>query len=293
MAVKEGMDGLLRQLGRQLGLRRCGARSLIEHFLQILTEKDRKIRLATISLDYDIPADTPETMTLKAVRSERFLGPVSGGVQVRWTGDTMEAHVANLRMSEATITVTRPAAYLIPAARGDIAEILRRHGIVVSQLEQTETWPVEIYHLPEAKMAAPKPFTPNPFEGHLRITPGAVSKESREQTFAAGTYRVDTDQALGELAVLLLEPESPDSLFQWGFFLGMLNRTEYTEGYVMEPMAQQMLEDDPALARSFQKKLIDDAEFAGDASARLDWFYERTPYYDKAYLVYPVARMGR
>ncbi len=47
--------------------------------------------------------------------------------------------------------------------------------------------------------------------------------------------RVSTDQALGELVVLLLEPDSPDSFFQWGFFLEVLQRTEYIEAYAGDP----------------------------------------------------------
>ena len=40
---------------------------------------------------------------------------------------------------------------------------------------------------------------------------------------------------------MLLEPDGPDSFFQWGFFLACLQRTEYVEGYVMEPLAERML----------------------------------------------------
>lgn len=88
----------------------------------------------------------------------------------------------------------------------------------------------------------------------------------------------------------MLEPESPDSLFQWGYLAEILQRTEYVEGYVMEPMARAMLEADPELAAEFEKKLIDDEEFAGDRQARLQWFYEKTPFYDRRHRLYPIAR---
>ena len=51
-----------------------------------------------------------------------------------------------------------------------------------------------------------------------------------------------------------------------------------------------MLDADPKLRREYRIKLKTDEEFASDAKARLDWFYERTPYYDERYLLYPVAR---
>ncbi len=99
-----------------------------------------------------------------------------------------------------------------------------------------------------------------------------------------------TDQPLGDLAMLLLEPASPDSYFQWGFLLEILNRTEYFEAYAIEPMARRMLADDAELAAEFRQKLLTDREFAGDPRARLEWFYEKTPYYDREYRLYPIAR---
>ncbi len=89
---------------------------------------------------------------------------------------------------------------------------------------------------------------------------------------------------------MLLEPQAPDSLFQWGYFSEILQRTEYFEDYVMEPMAQAMLDADPALRADFAAKLEADTAFAGDAQARLRWFYEKTPFYDEDYRVYPVYR---
>ena len=59
---------------------------------------------------------------------------------------------------------------------------------------------------------------------------------------------------------------------------------------MLEPLARQMLEADPALRREYETRLKSDEEFRDDASARLNWFYERTPYYDERHLLYPVAR---
>ena len=92
------------------------------------------------------------------------------------------------------------------------------------------------------------------------------------------------------MAAALLEPESPDSLLAWGYFPDILQRTEYIEGYAVEPLAQRMLAADPALARAFQQALAADPGLAGDPDRRLQWFYERSAYYDDRYLLYPVGR---
>ena len=50
-----------------------------------------------------------------------------------------------------------------------------------------------------------------------------------------------------------------------------------------------MLAADPKLKADFEVKLASDAKFAADPNARMQWFYERSPYYDDRYLLYPVG----
>jgi hypothetical protein len=120
---------------------------------------------------------------------------------------------------------------------------------------------------------------------------GTPNAESRTEYFPAGSVRVSTDQPLGDVAALLLEPASPESFFQWGFFLSVLNNPEYVEPYVMEPMASRMLAEDPRLAQAFLDTLaVAGREFTGNPRARLQWFYRRTPFFDERWRLYPVAR---
>ena len=99
---------------------------------------------------------------------------------------------------------------------------------------------------------------------------------------------MNTQQKAGELAVHLLHPEAPDSFFAWGEFNTIFQRTEYMENYALIPYARQMLKNNPKLALAFDKKINDDKVFAKDADARLNWLYEQSPFYDQAYLKYPI-----
>jgi hypothetical protein len=127
------------------------------------------------------------------------------------------------------------------------------------------------------------------FEGRVRVSAPATIERRRER-FPAGSARVPVNQPLGTLAVLLLEPASPDSLFQWGFLNSILSQTEYVEPYVMEPMAEKMLANSPALAEEFRAAVASDATLRSDSQARLLWFYRRTPFYDDRTRLYPIAR---
>jgi hypothetical protein len=59
----------------------------------------------------------------------------------------------------------------------------------------------------------------------------------------------------------------------------------------MEPIARKMLEEDPKLREEFEAKLAEDEEFKNDPGARLNFFYERSPYVDRVERVYPVLRL--
>jgi hypothetical protein len=51
-----------------------------------------------------------------------------------------------------------------------------------------------------------------------------------------------------------------------------------------------MLAADPKLADEFQKKLDTDPAFKASPEERLRFFYERSPYFDPQWRLYPVAR---
>jgi hypothetical protein len=182
--------------------------------------------------------------------------------------------------------VPRPKAFWVHAAYQSVIERLELHGIALERLDKPRTQALRMLRVQEHKLA------PAPFEGHVRVEAATFTEERAQQTWPPGTARVPTDQPLGDLAVLLLDPRSPDSFFQWGFFHGILQRTEYVDDYVMDPLAERMLAGDPALKAAYEKRLAEDEAFRKDPGARLDWFYERSPYFDRRWRLYPVGREG-
>ena len=255
--------------------------------LRRATETDRAARNEEVPLGWQFNQAAGHTTRLfKGVVSETYDSAVTGKPNVRWTGEKTDVEIPVFEMSQATTTVRRPARYYVPAAWSPIVETLERQGIRVERLGETLTIEVERYRLPDAALDVDA----SPFEGRTLYKPGDPVIDHAMVEFRAGSFVVPTDQALGTLAVVLLEPQAPDSLFQWGYFSEILQRTEYVEPYVMEPMAQAMLDADPALRVDFEAKLKADAAFDGDAQTRLQWFYEKTPFYDEEYRVYPVYR---
>jgi hypothetical protein len=163
-----------------------------------------------------------------------------------------------------------------------VIERVMAHGIVVERIPLAREVSVQMDRLRSHELAR------EPVEGRVRIT-AKLEHEVRRELFPAGSVRVPTDQPLGDLAVLLLEPDSEDSFFQWGFFHPILQLTEYAEPYVLEPLAERMLARDEKLRAEFERAL-EDQELAKSPGARLAWFYRRSPWYDERYLLYPIGR---
>lgn len=188
------------------------------------------------------------------------------------------------RETEPELTVTLPKAYLIPAAWSDLIDRLSMHGLVVERLEKPQTFTIEEYELTDVK------FADRPFEGRFAPT-FKTSSRTAERTFGPGTALVRLDQPNAKVAVHLLEPQAPDSFVKWGFFNTIFEQKEYSEGYVLEALAREMLDADAALRAEFLEKVQSDRAFAASARERLYFFYRRSPYWDDRLNVYPVARV--
>lgn len=208
---------------------------------------------------------------------------ISGNEIVRWNGEPkLYPNLPVIGGTKADIKVNRPTAYYVPPQWTEVIERLSIHGIRMTTISKPSTQKLQQYQLSQPK------FGNADYEGHQRVK-ATLSSQTIEATLPAGTVRIDTEQPLGDLAILLLEPQSPDSLFQWGFFNPIFTRTEYIENYAVEPLAAQMLKQDPKLQAAFDEALKDEA-FAADPKARLRWFYQRSSYYDNEYQKYPVLR---
>lgn len=266
---------------------------LLQTTLEVLSRAGMELRQATVAdaglrtdplpLTWKPPASpTGEQMQFLGIQSRTVQSPISGTTRIEYLGIPVPIRIPVIRESQIATTVPRAKAYWIPAAWSEIATRLRMHGIAMDRIPTERDVNLEMYRLHDAKLAT------EAFEGRVGVT-ASTTIEKRNEHFVAGSWRVPTDQPLGELATLLLEPASQDSFFQWGFFNEVLQRTEYFEAYVMEPLAEQMMAD-PKIAADFQHRLDTDAAFRASPQERLNFFYERSPYFDERWMLYPIGR---
>ncbi len=110
--------------------------------------------------------------------------------------------------------------------------------------------------------------------------------------FPKNSAIVPLNQEAANVAIHLLEPNSPESLVSLGFFNSIFEQKEYAESYILEELAEVMLANDESLRKEFVEKLKNE-KFASTPSARLAFFYQHSPYLDKRIGLYPIKRITK
>lgn len=233
-----------------------------------------------------VAAPTARTVDFRGYAYTRMTSDVSGALMTRYDETTPQIWKVPLKddIRPGVVVDAPKAGYLVPAADAAwVAAVLKTHGVDYRLLGKAWSGDVEAFR------ASKSSFGAGSVETHQRLTvEGSWQHEARG--VPTGSLFVPIAQAKSRLVMALLEPLAPDSLLAWGRFNNAFERKEYMEDYVAESVAREMLRD-PALKAEFEKKLREDKAFAGDPTARLEFFYRRHPSWDERYQLYPVLRV--
>jgi murein tripeptide amidase MpaA len=230
-------------------------------------------------------AETSREVEFHGYADSRSLSEISGALRVQYDPTKTQRFAVPVR-DELTVTATAtvPAGWLVPAEWQSVIQRLELHGVEFTRLTEAQSVTGDTTRFDTVEWA------PRPFESRHLLTKLGGPRVRETLEIPAGSVIVPAAQPRGGIALHLLEPDAPDALIRWGFFDAIFEDKEYAEPRVMEQMAREMLAKDPALQAEFEEKLRDPV-FAGDARARLRFFYQRTPYFDQALNRYPVLRI--
>jgi len=238
------------------------------------------------TLDYTV-TDKTRTIDFLGYEYTRTMSDVSGQLMTHY--DESKPQLWKLPLKDDIIagqSETMPAAYIVPPAHAAfVSAKLKQHGIEFRTLDKAITKAkTETFRADTAKPASQS------VESHQRLTVTGEWKVEQND-IKPGSLYVPLSQAKSKLVMALFEAKAPDSLLGWGFFNNSFEQKEYMEDYVAEEVAREMMAKDPALAAAFKKKVADDAEFAKDPQARLNFFYRLHTSWDEEFNKYPVMRL--
>lgn len=234
-------------------------------------------------IDFEL-TDKVRPYDLKALEYQTAMSDVSGEPYVTFGDRPIDMTVPMYDDFGVKTAVAPPLYYIVPVQWQEVIAVLRAHGLTMEVTTEPLTIDVESYRFVDVEWPS------GPFEG--RLMPSFKAEAVRERrTLPAGSVIIPLAQESAKVAINLLEPEAPDSLVHWGFFNATFEQKEYAENYILEKLAREMLVASQELREEFEKKLASDPGFAASPRARLEFFYRRSPYWDKQMNLYPVGRI--
>lgn len=227
----------------------------------------------------------------------RALSEISGTMAIRYGSEPWNVTLPMDTGAKVAISVLPPAGYILAPQWTAVIQVLEAQGL--SLWRTSERWMGQVERYRCSGMC----WADTPFEGRHPILRGGNVERSigvfgtctmtlESLSFPAGSVVVPLNQRLSKVAIHWLEPEAPDSALRWGFFDSIFEQKEHGDAYVLEKLARDELAKSPGLRAEFEHKVHTDPAFAGSPAARLEFFYDRSPWFQANRVgEYPVGRL--
>ena len=182
--------------------------------------------------------------------------------------------------------IKAPHYYLMPTAWNDVVELLRLNRVEMKLIERDTTLDVVAYEMLDFQTAK------SPYEGHYLHDNCKTEKQYWNKTLQAGSYYlIDLNQKKKRFIFETLEPEAPDSYFNWNYFDEILQQKEWFSSYVFDAKAEEMLKD-PKIKKVYDEMMVKDPTFSESTMNQLYFLYRNSEHYERErHMIYPVFRI--
>ncbi len=181
--------------------------------------------------------------------------------------------------------IQKPKAYVIPQGWWKVIDLLKLNKVQMTQLKKDTTIEVEVYKIIDYKTS------PRQYEMHHTNTEVKIHSSMKSIQFSRGDYYIPMNQVANRFLIETLEPQAEDSYFAWNYFDAILGQKEGYSAYAFEDIAANYLKSNPELNNRLEQKRSTDTAFAKSGRLQLNFVYENSPWYETAYMIYPVYRI--
>ncbi|MEZ4856240.1 MAG: M14 family metallopeptidase [Gelidibacter sp.] len=276
-----------------------GTYELMKSMIEIVETDHQKIKQLRIEasqtfkihddypLDWEVDSTKSSILHFKGFEGTTIPSEITGAQRLKYDRTKpFTKDVVYQNYFKPTVSVSIPYAYVIPQGWWNIIDLLKLNKVEMMAFKKDTTLTVESYKIGTFDTRS------QPFEGHYQHYNTKVITTKKEITFRKGDFYVKTDQTAMRYLIETLEPQDPDSFFNWNFFDTILQQKEGFSPYVWEDKAKLLLETNPKLQIDFNLKKTYDKDFANNWYAQLDWLHKHSDNYEKAHLQYPVYRVN-
>lgn len=275
-----------------------GTYELMKSMIEIVdkdSEKIKEMRVAafknsriakTYPIDWELDTTKTSIIKFKGFEGKMIPSEVTGGQRLKY--DRSKPFIKDVvyqNYFKPSIEVLVPKAYIIPQGWWNIIDLLKLNKVEMRQFESDTALTIESYKIDNYETRN------QPYEGHYQHYSTRIISSEEKMTFMKGDYYIDTNQRAFRYLMETLEPQAPDSFFNWNFFDTILQQKEGFSPYVWEDIASELIMINEELKIEFEAKKEDEPEFANNWYAQLDWLHKHSPNYEMAHLRYPVYRV--
>lgn len=237
-------------------------------------------------LDWKIDSTKTTVLNFKGYEGSFIPSEITGAQRLKYDRTkpfTKKVTYQNYFKPSKSIVI--PQAYIIPQSLWNVIDLLKLNNVEMTQFKKDTIITVESYKIKDYETRA------QAYEGHYQHYNTNVSTNIKALKFIEGDYLIKTNQKAIRYLIETLEPQAPDSFFNWNFFDTILQQKEYFSPYVFEETAKKILATNPELKKEFDLKKSQDATFKTNWYVQLDWIYKHSSNYEKAHLQYPIYRI--
>lgn len=246
---------------------------------QVLAKKNYPIQ-------FKVDAEKYRILNFKGFEGEMIDSKVTNGKRLFYDRNKPFAKEVNY-YDEFVVTksIEIPEAYILQQGWHEVVDRLKNNHITFTRFEKDTTILVEVNHINDFKTRSAA------YEGHYLHYNTTITASNQKINFKKGDLYIPTNQNGVRYLLETLEAEATDSFFNWNFFDTILQQKEGYSAYVFEDIAEQLLNENPTLKAQFEEKLKTDVEFEKNPRAQLDFIYENSPHFEKAYLRLPIFKV--
>jgi hypothetical protein len=181
--------------------------------------------------------------------------------------------------------IKKPNAYIIPQGWWKVIDLLKLNKVKMSQLKKDTIIEVEVYKIDDYKSS------PRQYEMHHLNSDVKISSTVQKINFRKGDWYIPMNQVANRFLIETLEPHAEDSYFAWNYFDAILGQKESFSTYAFEDIAAEYLKKNTDVKIKLDQRRSTDTAFAKDGRAQLNLVYQTSPWFEPAYLRYPVYRV--
>jgi hypothetical protein len=248
--------------------------------------KQRTKTMTTLPVSWSLDRNITKDYLFKGYTSGRKPSDISGLPRLYYDRTKpFEKTIRIMHHYTPKESISKPSAYIIPQGWWKVVDLLQLNKVNMQQLKQDTTIDVEVYKIASYKTS------PRPYEMHHVNSEVKTTSFTEKVNFRKGDWLVPLNQEGNRFIMEVLEPQAEDSYFTWNYFDGILGQKEGYSAYAFEDIAAEYLKNNPSLKQQLEQQRATDTTLAKSSRAQLDFIFQRSPWFEPAYLRYPIYRV--